>query len=199
MKTRILALRPALLLAPILLAGCVSFGAKVPPQLLRLSPVAEAPANAGEVLGKGLAVAVSYPSAPIELSNNRVPVRTGATQIAYVKNAQWIDAPAHLFRDLLAETITVRTGRPTVTPREASLAQGPRLAGRLLAFGIDAGANRAAVSYDATLVRNDGQIEARRFTATAPVSGAITEASAGTAINAAANDVAVQVADWVGR
>jgi cholesterol transport system auxiliary component len=195
MNTRIL----ALLLPSVMLAGCVSFGAKVPPQLLRLSPSAEAPANAGQVLGKGVAVSVGYPSAPIELSNNRVPVRIGTTQIAYVKDAQWIDAPAHLFRDLLAETITVRTGRPTVTPRDAALAQGPQLGGRLTDFGIDAGGNQASVSYDATLVRIDGTVEARRFTATAPVNGAVTEASAGAAINAAANDVAVQVADWVGR
>lgn len=188
-----------LLLVPLILAGCVSFGAKVPPQLLRLSPSAEAPANAGQVLGKGLAVSVGYPSTPVELANNRVPVRLGATEIAYVKDAQWIDAPGHLFRDLLAETLTVRTGRPTLSPREASLAPGPRLGGRLTEFGIDAGGNQASVVYDATLVRTDDQVETRRFTAKAPVSGTITESSAGAAINAAANDVAVQVADWVGR
>lgn len=195
MKTRIL----ALLLAPTMLAGCVSFGAKVPPQLLRLSPSTAAPATAGEVLGKGIGVSVSYPTAPVELANNRVPVRLNATELAYVKNAQWIDSPGHLFRDLLAETITVRTGRPTMTPREASLIQGPRLGGRLTAFGIDATSNQASVIYDATLVRVDGQVETRRFTAQAPVSGTITESSAGAAINTAANDVAVQVADWVGR
>jgi cholesterol transport system auxiliary component len=188
-----------LLLAPLMLAGCLSFGAKVPPQLLRLSPSAEAPANAGQVLGKGLAVSVSFPTTPVELANNRVPVRLGATEIAYVKGAQWIDAPGHLFRDLLAETITVRTGRPTVTPREASLAEGPKLGGRLTEFGIDSGTNQASVVYDATLVRTDDRVETRRFTARAPVSGAITESSAGAALNAAANDVAVQVADWVGR
>jgi cholesterol transport system auxiliary component len=188
-----------LLLAPLMLAGCVSFGAKVPPQLLRLSPSAEAPANAGQVLGKGLAVSVSFPTTPVELANNRVPVRLGATEIAYVKDAQWIDAPGHLFRDLLAETITVRTGRPTLSPREASLAEGPKLGGRLTEFGIDSGSNQASVVYDATLVRTADQVETRRFTAKAPVSGAITESSAGAAINAAANDVAVQVADWIGR
>ena len=188
-----------LLLAPLMLAGCLSFGAKVPPQLLRLSPSAEAPANAGQVLGKGLAVSVSFPTTPVELANNRVPVRLGATEIAYVKGAQWIDAPGHLFRDLLAETITVRTGRPTVTPREASLAEGPKLGGRLTEFGIDSGTNQASVVYDATLVRTDDRVETRRFTARAPVSGAITESSAVAALNAAANDVAVQVADWVGR
>ena len=188
-----------LLLAPLMLAGCLSFGAKVPPQLLRLSPSAEAPANAGQVLGKGLAVSVSFPTTPVELANNRVPVRLGASEIAYVKGAQWIDAPGHLFRDLLAETITVRTGRPTVTPREASLAEGPKLGGRLTEFGIDSGTNQASVVYDATLVRTDDRVETRRFTARAPVSGEITESSAGAALNAAANDVAVQVADWVGR
>jgi cholesterol transport system auxiliary component len=181
------------------LAGCVSFGAKVPPQLLRLTPSAEAPANNGVVLGKGMAVSVSFPSAPVELANNRVPVRIGATEVAYVKDAQWIDAPAHLFRDLLAETITARTGRPTLTPRDAALTSGSRLGGRLSEFGIDANGNQASVVYDATLVRSGDQVETRRFEAKAPVSGKIDESSAGAAINAAANDVAAQVADWVGR
>ena len=188
-----------LIALPLALAGCVSFGAKVPPQLLRLTPSAEAPANSGVVLGKGVAVSVSFPSAPVELSNNRVPVRIGATEVAYVKDAQWIDSPAHLFRDLLAETISARTGRPTLTPREAALTSGPRLGGRLSAFGIDAAGSQASVVYDATLVRSGDQVETRRFEAKAPVSGRIDERSAGVAINAAANDVAVQVADWVGR
>jgi cholesterol transport system auxiliary component len=184
---------------PLMLAGCVSFGGKVPPQLLRLTPTAEAPANNGVALTKGLAVAVSFPSAPTELANNRVPVRIGASEIAYVKDAQWIDSPAHLFRDLLAETITARTGRPTLTPREAALTTGPRLGGRLTEFGIDAGGHQASVVYDATLVRSGDQVETRRFTAKAPVSGAVNESNSGAAINAAANDVASQVADWVGR
>jgi cholesterol transport system auxiliary component len=188
-----------LMALPLMLAGCVSFGAKVPPQLLRLTPAAAAPANDGVVLGKGVAVSVGFPSAPVELANNRVPVRIGATQVAYVKNAQWIDSPAHLFRDLLAETITARTGRPTLTPRDAAMTTGPRIGGRLSAFGIDAGGHQASVVYDATLVRSGDQLETRRFEAKAPVSGAIDESSAGAAINAAANDVATQVADWVGR
>jgi cholesterol transport system auxiliary component len=188
-----------LIAAMLALAGCVSFGPKVPPQLLRLTPSAEAPANGGVMLGKGVAVAVSYPSAPVELSNNRVPVRVGASEVAYVKDAQWIDAPSHLFRDLLAETITVRTGRPTLTPRDASLGAGPRLGGRLIEFGIDATGHQASVVYDATLIRIGDQIETRRFIAKAPVSGRIDERGAGAALNAAANDVAVQVADWVGR
>jgi cholesterol transport system auxiliary component len=194
---------PLGVLAPIglslALAGCVSFGGKVPPQLLRLTPATQAPANGGVALTKGLAVSLGYPSAPTELSNNRVPVRIGASEIAYVKDAQWIDSPSHLFRDLVAETITARTGRPTLTPREASLTEGPKLGGRLVEFGIDAGSHSASVIYDATLVRVGGQVDTRRFTAKAPVNGAVDESNAGAAINVAANDVASQVADWIGR
>jgi cholesterol transport system auxiliary component len=181
------------------LAGCVSLSPKVPPQLLRLTPSAPAPANNGVVLGKGVAVAVSFPSAPVELSNNRVPVRIGSTEVAYVKDAQWIDSPAHLFRDLLAETITVRTGRPTLTPREAALTTGPRLGGRISEFGIDAGGHQASVVYDATLIRSGDQVETRRFTANAPINGKVDEASAGAPIKPAANDLATHVAGWVGR
>jgi cholesterol transport system auxiliary component len=199
MTKRALPKASALIGLSLALAGCVSFGPKVPPQLLRLTPSTEAPANGGVVLGKGVAVSISYPSAPVELSNNRVPVRIGTTEIAYVKDAQWIDSPAHLFRDLLAETISARTGRPTLTPRDAAMTTGPKLGGRLSEFGIDASGNQASVVYDATLVRAGDQVETRRFVAKAPVSDKIDQGSAGAALNAAANDVATQVADWVGR
>lgn len=197
MKTRAL---PLLMLLPaVALSGCVSIGGKVPARLLTLTPSAQAPANAGMTLSRGIAVEVRYPSAPVELANNRVAVRSGPTELAYVKDAQWIDQPAHLFRDLLAEAITTRTGRPALTPRDAALAPGARLSGRLVAFDIDATGHRAEVIYDAAFQRSDNQVETRRFEAQAPVNGAIDENSAGAALNTAANDVAAQVADWIGR
>ena len=51
------------------------------------------------------------------------------------------------------------------------------------------------VTYDATATRG-ATVQSRRFTATAPADG--TAASVGPAINAAANDVANQVARWIG-
>ena len=63
----------------------------------------------------------------------------------------------------------------------------------------DATRRDAVVMFDATLQRN-GQtnIEKRRFEARVPV-GKIDATTVGPALNQAANQVAQQVSDWVGR
>jgi ABC-type uncharacterized transport system auxiliary subunit len=54
------------------------------------------------------------------------------------------------------------------------------------------------VIYDAELARNQGEmVETRRFTAQAPASA--NPQSIATALNACANQVATQVADWLGN
>ena len=66
-------------------------------------------------------------------------------------------------------------------------------------FGLDATARQAVVAYDATLSRaGQSGTETRRFEAQVPVA-AIDAESAGPALNQAANQVATQIADWVGR
>ncbi len=189
----LLAILPALLLA-----GCISLGPKTPAELLRLTPVQTAPADQGEAVAAGRAITVVYPVAPAELAAVRVPVRSGATTLAYVKGATWADSPAHLFRDLLAETIHARTDRPVLDPRDYHLAPGLRLSGRMEQFGLDADTMQVAMVYDATLQYADGRIQTRRFTATAPATAA-TSAGVAPALNMVANQVAAQVADWVGR
>ncbi len=119
------------------LAGCISLGPKTPAELMRLTPAQTAPADTGEAIAAGRAVTVSYPLAPMELSAVRVPVRSGQTTLAYVKDATWADTPTHLFRDLLAETIRARTDRPVLDPRDYHLAPGLRLTGRIQQFGLD--------------------------------------------------------------
>jgi len=193
----LLAILPAF--APLLmLAGCISLGPKTPTELLRLTPAQTAPADSGEAVAAGRAVTVAYPLAPMELAAVRVPVRSGQTTLAYVKNATWADSPAHLFRDLLAETIRARTDRPVLDPRDYHLAPGLRLTGRIQQFGLDADTMQVAMVYDATLQYANGRIQTRRFTATAPASEA-TSAGVAPALNTVANQVAAQVADWVGR
>ena len=74
-----------------------------------------------------------------------------------------------------------------------------RLSGELRNFGIDAASRTAVVTFDASLRRaGDDRIEKRRFEARTPVA-AIDAPSAGVALNEAANQVAAQVADWIGR
>lgn len=188
----------ATLLSALALAGCVSFGPKPPPELLRLSPTQTAPAGQDMPLTAGQSVTVLVPIAPAEIANTRVPVRSGTAQLAYLKGAQWADVPTRLFRDLLAETIRMRTGRPTLDARNYHLAPGMRLSGRLRAFGLNAGSMQVEVIYDATLQREGNRIDTRRFEGHAPAAS-MREVAVAQALNAAANDVAVQVADWVGK
>lgn len=186
-------------LAPLaMLAGCISLGPKPPAELLRLTPAEIAPADSGEAVAAGRAVTVTYPLAPMELQATRVPVRSGQTTLAYVKDATWADTPAHLFRDLLAETIRARTDRPVLDPRDYHLAPGLRLTGRIQQFGLDADTTQVSMIYDATLQYPDGRIQTRRFTASAPA-GAATSAGVAPPLNTVANQVAQQVADWLGR
>jgi cholesterol transport system auxiliary component len=69
----------------------------------------------------------------------------------------------------------------------------------LVAFGIDESTSQAVVTYDALLARKGvASVAARRFSArvaVAPINGP----NAGAALNDAANQVAAQIADWVGR
>ena len=82
---------------------------------------------------------------------------------------------------------------------QSSVDPGARLSGELRSFGLDAAQNQAVVVFDASLIRvNAATIEKQRFEARIPVT-TIDGASAAAGISAAANQVAQQVADWVGR
>lgn len=186
-----LAITAALLALP----GCISFGEKPPKALLTLSPTGPAAAAATLTAGPGDAITVLTPTVPAALATNRVPVRASATELAYVKDAQWVDVPNRMFQQLVAETIQGRTGRAVLSPRQFSFDPGLRITGELREFGIDAGALQAVVVFDAVLMRAQ-QVEKRRFEARVPVSE-IKPAAVGSALNAAANQVAGQVADWV--
>jgi cholesterol transport system auxiliary component len=191
--------RSALVLAASLpLAACLSFGAKPPPTLMSLT--ADTPMAVGTThsVRPTEAVSVLVPSVPQSLATTRVPVQDGPTAIAYLKNAQWVDVPNKLFRNLLAETIAAKTGRVVADSRNFSIAPDTRLNGSLLNFGLDAPSRNVVVTYDAALVRSEaGPIETRRFEARIPVSAENAPAVAA-ALNRAANQVAEEVAAWVG-
>jgi cholesterol transport system auxiliary component len=191
--------RPLLALAAALpLAACLSFGEDPPPTLMSLT--AETPLAAGTARSVQpiQAISVAVPSVPQALLTNRVPVQTSPTAIAYLKKAQWVDAPNKLFRNLLAETIAVNTGRVVADSRNFSMAPDTRLSGRLLNFGLDAPSRNVVVTYDAALVRSEaGPVETRRFEARVPVTKE-DGAAVAVALNRAANQVAGEVAGWIG-
>jgi len=181
------------------LAGCISFGGggKTPPTLITLTPEATAPAGAA-VSGKaGEAIVVLDPETDQRLGVQRVAVAVDAANVAYLKQAMWVERPARLFRALLAETLRAKGDRLVFENADGAASGRVRLAGRLLDIGYDGPTRAVIVRYDAVLEKPGGEIATRRFEARVP--GVAPEAKeAGPALNRAANEVAKQVADWVG-
>jgi cholesterol transport system auxiliary component len=195
-------MKKLLILAPLLaapLTGCISFSPKPPPQLLTLSSAAALPVGETQKSNAAGTITIGVPAVSQELASNRVPVRSGGTAVAYVKDAQWVEPPSRLFARLLADTITARTGRVMLSYRQSRLDPGAQLTGELRAFGIDEETSEAVVAYDAALQRGaDPVFEKRRFEARAPVAKIDSE-NVGPALNQAANKIAAEIADWVGK
>ncbi|MFA7602882.1 MAG: ABC-type transport auxiliary lipoprotein family protein [Novosphingobium sp.] len=185
------------LAAVLLLGGCVSLGGKAPKQLIGLTPEHAAPA--GDLGGAALrdALVVVDPETDRRLDVQRVPVQVDGATIAYLKDVSWVERPARLFRRLLAETIRARGKRLVVEGGEVSESGKVTLGGRLLDMGYDARSRSVVVRFDALRSDGAGNVVSRRFEAT--VEGVAPKADAvAPALNKAANDVAGQVADWMG-
>lgn len=186
-------------LAVLPLAGCISFGADAPDSLLSLTAAEQVAVGEAQSTAGARTITIQVPSVPQALANNRVPVQASATDIAYVKDAQWIEPPARQFARLLSDTVAARSGRVVLSSAQSFVDSGARLAGELRNFGVEAASSSVVVTYDAALVRDEGAgVEKRRFEARVPVS-AIEAGPVGVALNQAANQVARDVADWVGR
>lgn len=190
----------AMALLPLALTACVNIGGKgkLPPTLLTLTPTAIAPAGSAASATPAEALMVLEPETDQALSVLRIPVQVDAANIAYIKNAQWVERPARLFRALLAETLRAKGGRLVLEDTQATVpVAGSRLAGRLIAMGYDAQTSSVVVRYDAIRTSAGGAVQTKRFESVIPGVKAKGEAIA-PALNRAANDVAAQVADWVG-
>ena len=189
---KLAALGPALLLG-----GCLSFGPDVPDSLLTLTPTAVAPAGAGAQGVQANALVLQELETPQALAVTRVPVQVSDTEVAYLKDAMWVDRPARLFRGLLAETLRARTGRVVIDGDDPGIASVDRLQGTLRRFGYDARTRDAVVVFDAVRNGPGSSVDTRRFEARVPVAAPET-AFVGPALNEAANRVAGEVADWMG-
>lgn len=185
------------LLPAMLLAGCISFGAEAPDQLLTLTPTASAPAGSATSGELSSALAITEPSTAQRLDVTRVPVMTSSSALAYLEDAFWVEKPARLFQRVLSETIRARGNRLVVGGGELEYAAPTQLGGELVAMDYDAASSSVVVRFDAVLQMPSGQILTQRFESV--VSGVAPDAIAvGPALNQAANDVAMQVAEWVG-
>ena len=189
----------ALALLPLALAGCVSLGgAKPPPSLLTLTPAIRAPAGSAASAVPAEALMVMEPETDQHLSVLRVPVQVDDANIAYLQNALWVEKPARLFRSLLAETLRAKTGHLVLEDSQSTVpAAGTLLSGRLIAMGYDARTGSVVVRFDAIRTGSGGMVQTKRFESVVP-GVAPDPASVGPALNKAANDVAGQVAEWMG-
>jgi cholesterol transport system auxiliary component len=182
--------------AAVSLASCFG-GKKVPPTLLTLTSAAPLPAAIARTAAAGEALTIDVPVISKELNTTRVPALVGPTAVAYIPDLQWVESPDKLFQDLLQETVTRTTNRVVLDPRQGALDPGVSLSGTLTRFGYDTASGSVVVRYDGTLASAGGaRVATRRFEASVPADG--TAATVGPALNAAANQVAAQVAAWVG-
>ena len=179
------------------LGGLLGGGGKAPTTLATLTPEAADPGPIARTSSAGQAVTIEVPIVPEQLRATRVPVQISPTDVQYVTNLQWVDTPDRLFQNLLEETVRRTTGRVVLDPAQSGLDPGVVLHGQLERFGYDAQTGQVVVVYDGSLATGGGsQVQTRRFTATAPADG--TAVTVGPALNRAANQVAREVAKWIG-
>jgi cholesterol transport system auxiliary component len=177
--------------------GLLGGGAKPATTLVTLTPEAPDPGQMVRTAAAGQAVTITTPTVGRELSTVRIPVQVTPTDIQYVTNLQLVDTPARLFANLMAETVRRTTNRVVLDPSQTSFDPGVLVNGQLQRFGYDASARQVVVTYDGSLSTGGGsRVETRRFTATAPADG--TAVTVGPALNRAANQVALDVAKWIG-
>ena len=188
-----LAAVPALAL---LVSGCLG-GGKAPAELLTLTPTTAVPAGTARSAATGESVAVLTPTVPREVNTRRIPVYVNPITIEYLTNATWIEEPPELFRRLLSETIATRTQRLVLDPNNFAAEAGVTISGQLLRFGFDPTRMEAVVVYEAAQTRRGQPLQTQRFEARVPVT-AQTALVIAPALNDASNQVAVQVADWIG-
>ena len=166
------------------LGGLLGGGGKPPTTLVTLTPEAPDPGQIVRAAAAGQAVTIATPTTSKELQAVRVPVQVTPTDVQYVAN-------------LVAETVRRTTNRVVLDANQSSLDPGLTVTGALQRFGYDAQTGQVVVQYDGSLSAAGGnRVETRRFTATVPADGSA--ASVAPALNRAANQVALDVAKWIG-
>lgn len=180
--------------AALLISGC---GGSAPAEHLTLTPSAVRGPSAPRAAEQGQVITVTVPAVPQALRYKRIPVYVSPTTIQYIEDAQWVEGPNELFRHLLSETISARTRLTVIDPAIYTQVQGLVLGGQLLRFGLDPSAMEVVAEFEATLARPESAVVTNRFQVRVPVAEA-TPAAVAPALNDAANQLAEQVAAWVG-
>ena len=181
------------------LSGCISLAPKPPASLLTITSTTALPTGQDQSSATAATIVIQVPAVSQALAGNRIPVQINDTSIAYVPKAMWVEPPARLFARLVSDTVAAKTGRVVLSVSQFRADPGARLSGELRSFGIDATSKQAVVAFDGALIRDDKNvIDKKRFSASVPVATIDANGSAA-ALNQAANQVAGEVADWVGK
>ncbi|WP_332819270.1 ABC-type transport auxiliary lipoprotein family protein [Sphingopyxis sp.] len=181
------------------LSACIGLGGKTPPFLLTLDADAAPSAGTARTASEAATLTILIPTAPQKLRTTRIPVQQDDSSVAYVKDAQWVEAPQRLFQRLVSETVSARTSRVVLDEGQYLTAPGEQLAGQLMEFGVDARTNEAVVVYQAMLVSAGGKtVTQRRFEAREAIGTAVEAKPVGEALTRAANKVAIDVTGWIG-
>ncbi|HEY6870633.1 MAG TPA: ABC-type transport auxiliary lipoprotein family protein [Novosphingobium sp.] len=180
------------------LSGCISLGkGKLPDTLFAFTAERSAAAGTTVSASADSALVVFDPDVDRTLAVQRVAVTVDESHVAYLRNALWVERPAHLFGALLTETLRAKGTRLVLAGDERGSAVGhSRLTGHLQAMGYDAPSHAVVVRYDAVHSETGGAVTMRRFESRVPVRKD-DAATIGPALNRAANAVAGQVADWL--
>lgn len=177
--------------------GSLLGAGKAPPWLLTLTPEAPPSASLARAASAGEAVTINVPVISEELRTTRVAAHIGQASVQYIEDLQMVDTPDDLFKDLLAETLRRRTNRVVLDPRQSALDPGLVVSGQLHRFGFDEASQAVVVRFDGALSTAGGtRVETRRFEARVPA--APEAGSVATALNRAANQVALEAAAWIG-
>jgi cholesterol transport system auxiliary component len=177
---------------------------KAPPSLLALRATAVPPPGGAATTDPKATVLVLVPAVSGTLQTLHQSVLTSDTTVAYLTGAEWSEQPNRELQRVLADTIAAK-GIPVLDPRQATINAGRTLSGTLLDFTLDV-RNQAApvvrIRYDAALtgpgLPGKAPFALRRFEATVPVATQ-NPTDVATALNAAANMVAADVAAWIAR
>lgn len=196
MRVAFLSKAAAVPVLALLAAGCLG-GGSAPAELLTLTPAQTLPAGEARSAAAGGALAVLVPSVSRAINTRRIPVYVDPITIEYLVGATYVEEPNELFRRVLAETIGARTGRLVLDPGNFTQEAGATLSGQLLRFGFEPARMEVVVTYEASVASTGQDLQSRRFEARVPVT-AQTAAVIAPALNEAANQVAGQVADWIG-
>ena len=148
---------------------------------------------------------VTPPETIAELRPPRIAVFTSLTGVSYLPGSRWIDPPARLMTRLLEDRLRQASTGIVITPRQFEVGYNYRLNSRLTGFHVDVeeGRHLVRVELEATLItapsasRPEQEIVGTaRFNAERELTSVeprqVTES-----LNAAANDVATQLVEWL--